>query len=233
MAIKNKKVIFGGVVLALTINVIGYSMSKMIYEKKELENTIIKLEQSVEKADKKVKDLNNQIKEKDKQIKVLNKELKVALDKYKEVNNKNKKLKEENKELKKTKSTNVNYKISQSEIDLLERLVFCEAGAESEKGQIAVVNVIFNRLNDDEFPDTITDIIYQKNQFSPVSNGAINNVKPDKQVKESVQKALNGKKVISDDSVYFFATWVRSSHPIRSHVKILETIGVHHFGKWM
>lgn len=239
MALKSKGVIISGLSLAIIIGALKYKIDVLNDEKAELRDTIIKIEKNIENANKEINNLNNQIKDKDEQLKVLNKELKVTIEEYEKIKKENKELKNTNKKLNETSvsakstKTSTNYNVTQDEIDLLERLVYCEARGESEQGQIAIVNVIFNRLNDDEFPNTITDVIYQKNQFSPVSNGAIYNAKPDEKVKQSVQKALRGEKVISDESVYFFATWVRSNHPIRSHVNILQTIGVHHFGKWM
>ena len=95
------------------------------------------------------------------------------------------------------------YNISQSEFDLLTRLVHAEAKGESLEGKIAVVNVIFNRLESDLFPDDITSIIYQKNQFSPVKNGSIFN-KPSQESIQAVNEALAGKNLVKD-AVYFYA----------------------------
>lgn len=107
----------------------------------------------------------------------------------------------------------------------------CEVGDETVKSQIAVANVVLNRVKSSEFPDTITKVIYQKGQFSPVDDGSLNRKKATAQVKESVARALSGEKVVSDDTLYFFATYVRANHPIRKHVKIKYTYGKTHFGK--
>lgn len=62
------------------------------------------------------------------------------------------------------------------ELDLLAAIIQCEAGGESETGKIAVGAVIMNRIRDSRFPDTITDVVYQSGQFSPVASGILSGV---------------------------------------------------------
>lgn len=57
--------------------------------------------------------------------------------------------------------------ITENERETLARLVYLEARGQSYLGQKAVVEVVLNRVLSDEFPNTIDDVIYQKNQFSP------------------------------------------------------------------
>lgn len=57
--------------------------------------------------------------------------------------------------------------ITEKERETLARLVYLEARGQSYLGQKAVVEVVLNRVLSDEFPNTIDDVIYQKNQFSP------------------------------------------------------------------
>jgi spore germination cell wall hydrolase CwlJ-like protein len=59
------------------------------------------------------------------------------------------------------------------ELRLMSAIIFCEAGAESYTGKIAVGIVVMNRVRSNKFPDTVKDVIYQKNQFSPVKNGML------------------------------------------------------------
>lgn len=73
-----------------------------------------------------------------------------------------------------TETVNHVINITNAERDLMARLVRAEAESESFEGKIAVASVIFNRVASSQFPNSITDVIYQKGQFSPVSNGAIN-----------------------------------------------------------
>ncbi|MHC6178724.1 cell wall hydrolase [Clostridium sp. JNZ X4-2] len=67
---------------------------------------------------------------------------------------------------------------SESDLDLLSRLVNSEAESESYRAKAAVAAVVLNRVHDSRFPSTIKDVIYEKSggyyQFTPVKNGWIN-----------------------------------------------------------
>lgn len=56
---------------------------------------------------------------------------------------------------------------------LLANLIYCEAGGESYAGQLAVGAVVINRVLSSVYPDTMTGVIYQKYQFSPVGSGRL------------------------------------------------------------
>ena len=56
---------------------------------------------------------------------------------------------------------------------LLANLIYCEAGGESYAGQVAVGAVVINRVLSSVYPDTVTGVIYQKYQFSPVGSGRL------------------------------------------------------------
>ncbi|OLA88615.1 MAG: hypothetical protein BHW44_06970 [Roseburia sp. 40_7] len=49
--------------------------------------------------------------------------------------------------------------------------VECEAGGESYDGQLAVASVVVNRVKSGAFPNTVSGVIYQGGQFSPVASG--------------------------------------------------------------
>ena len=61
------------------------------------------------------------------------------------------------------------------ELELVALLVQAEAGNQDELGKRYVADVVFNRVDSDDFPDTITEVIYQKNptQFAVTTNGAL------------------------------------------------------------
>lgn len=58
-------------------------------------------------------------------------------------------------------------------LEVLAALVHAEAGNQDLTGKRLVADVVFNRVDSKAFPDTIEEVIYQKNQFSPVSDGAL------------------------------------------------------------
>ena len=56
---------------------------------------------------------------------------------------------------------------------LLANLIYCEAGGESYEGQVAVGSVVMNRVLSSVYPNTVTGVIYQSGQFSPVASGRL------------------------------------------------------------
>ena len=58
------------------------------------------------------------------------------------------------------------------EMEVLAQLVEAEAGNQPFEGKCLVADVILNRVESPDFPDTISEVIFQEGQFSVVSNGA-------------------------------------------------------------
>lgn len=103
---------------------------------------------------------------------------------------------------------------SNYEIDLLARLVRAEAESEPYLGKVAVAEVVLNRVNNSQFPNTITDVIYARNQFTPVVNGSINR-KADSESVQAVYEALKGTNYTNGalffyDPVYATSRWLDS-----------------------
>lgn len=57
------------------------------------------------------------------------------------------------------------------EMELIAQLVMAEAGNQDLTGKRYVVDVVLNRVDSDIFPDTVEEVIFQKNQFSVIENG--------------------------------------------------------------
>lgn len=64
---------------------------------------------------------------------------------------------------------------NQNDLYWLSRIVSAESRGEPIQGQIAVGNVILNRVRSRNFPNTVYGVVFQTGQFSPVSNGTIYN----------------------------------------------------------
>ena len=64
-------------------------------------------------------------------------------------------------------------KFEESDRYLLANLIYCEAGGEPYAGQLAVGAVVINRVLSSVYPNTVTGVIYQKSQFSPVGSGRL------------------------------------------------------------
>lgn len=85
---------------------------------------------------------------------------------------------------------------------VLLNIVQAEAGGCNAIGKILVANVILNRVKSELFPDTITDVVYEKSQFSPTMNGTIDQVKVSDSTEKSVIRALSGEDY-SQGALYF------------------------------
>ena len=83
-------------------------------------------------------------------------------------------------------------KISKADIDLMAKLVYCESRGEPYKGKVAVASVVLNRVMSPKFPNTITDVIFQKNAFSCVQNGKLI-AQPNESCYDAVYEAIRGK----------------------------------------
>jgi len=55
----------------------------------------------------------------------------------------------------------------------LSRIINAESGNQPMEGKVAVGNVVMNRVNDPRFPNSLYDVLFQKNQFGPASSGSI------------------------------------------------------------
>lgn len=60
-----------------------------------------------------------------------------------------------------------------SDRDLLACLIYCEAGNQPYTGMVAVGAVVINRVRSAAYPNTISGVIYQSGQFSPVASGRL------------------------------------------------------------
>lgn len=57
--------------------------------------------------------------------------------------------------------------------DLLACIIYCEAGNQPYTGKVAVGAVVINRVRSAAYPNTVSGVIYQKSQFSPVASGRL------------------------------------------------------------
>ncbi len=100
------------------------------------------------------------------------------------------------------------YQLSDKDYDALLRIVEAEAGGEDQDGKLLVANVVLNRVNNDLFPDTVLEVVMQKEQgiaqFSPTVDGRYTNVCVSDDTVAAVERALYGED-ISRGALYFCA----------------------------
>lgn len=68
-------------------------------------------------------------------------------------------------------------RLSENDRYLLALIAMAEAEGESELGKRLVIDTVLNRVDSCEFPNTIYEVIYQKNQFSSISDGRADKIK--------------------------------------------------------
>ena len=111
--------------------------------------------------------------------------------------------------------------ISAEELKLLANIIYCEAGSESYVGKVAVGNVIMNRVKSASQPNTITEVIYARGQFSPVRNGslqrALSSDKADASCYQAAIEALAGAQPVGE-KLFFRRNNGRSGQVIGHHV---------------
>ncbi|AEF94058.1 cell wall hydrolase SleB [Desulfotomaculum nigrificans CO-1-SRB] len=120
--------------------------------------------------------------------------------------------------------------VSRDEIKLLARLIHAEARGETFEGKVAVGAVILNRLASPEFPNSISEIIMQRDggvyQFSPVQDGSIN-LEPDEESTRAALQALMGYDP-SGGALFFYNPKVAKDKWIRT-LPVVTRIGNHIF----
>ncbi len=92
--------------------------------------------------------------------------------------------------------------ISVADINLMARLVWLEARGESDSGQQAVVEVVFNRVMSERFPDNIRHVVYAQNQFTPAKRIA-KTVATSKEYNNVYYVLYSSQRILPPDAVYF------------------------------
>lgn len=120
---------------------------------------------------------------------------------------------------------------SEEDFYWLSRIISAESRGESLIGQIAVGNVVLNRVNSAEFADSVKNVVFEVDsgyvQFEPVSNGTVYD-EPSYRSVIAAKMALAGYNT-AGKSLYFFSPALSSGSWIRANRTYLTTIGCHQF----
>ena len=120
--------------------------------------------------------------------------------------------------------------ITGEDIDLMAKLVCAESIGEPYAGKVAVASVVLNRTMDPHFPNTIREVILQKNAFSCVKNGKIN-ANPNEDCYNAVYDAIKGADP-TNDALFFYNPSIATCNWMKDTEKINQTtIGHHTFFK--
>ena len=99
--------------------------------------------------------------------------------------------------------TNDTISLSDYEINLISLVTMAEAEGESDEGKRLVIDTILNRVDSQEFPNSVYEVIYQPTQFSSMWNGRINVCYVQSEIRDLVIEELNNR---YNYNVIFFRT---------------------------
>ena len=110
--------------------------------------------------------------------------------------------------------------------------IYHEARGEEFEGQVAVAEVTMNRVASEKFPDTVCDVVWQKNQFSWTNDGRSDKTPETEAYREAVSIATEFVDGGSNLEVGHGALWYHTSavSPFwADHYRLLGNIGNHYF----
>lgn len=125
-------------------------------------------------------------------------------------------------------STSNNTSYSNSDVELLAKVISAEARGESYEGQVAVGAVILNRVKHPSFPDSLSGVIYQKGAFSCVNDSNWYTEVADS-AKRAATDAINGWDP-SGGAIYYFNANKTNDAFMHSR-PVVRVIGNHKFCK--
>lgn len=115
--------------------------------------------------------------------------------------------------------------ITPEDIELLARLAWREARGEGLLGMRLVIEVVFNRVLSDKFPNTIYDVLYQPGQFAPdYGVPELDEITPTEAQYEAVRLAITETPILEPDVVFFATT------PL--YGEIFLHVGGHYFTRY-
>ena len=117
------------------------------------------------------------------------------------------------------------YGLGEQEYQILLKIVEAEAGGEDKTGKMLVANVVMNRVRSAQFPDTISEVVYERSegraQFSPTADGRIDKVTISSDTIEAVARVMSGEDV-SAGALYFRAISSKEGWFDQSLNRVLE-----------
>ena len=119
---------------------------------------------------------------------------------------------------------------TEEDFDWLCRIISAESQGECLMGQVAVGNVILNRVASGAFPDSVKGVVFDQKdgtQFEPASNGTVYD-DPTEQSVLAARLALAGVDA-AGESLYFFNPALSQGLWVRSNRTYYGTIGCHVF----
>ena len=114
--------------------------------------------------------------------------------------------------------------LTDEEIELIALVTMAEAEGEPEEGKRLVIDTILNRVDGEYWPDTVTDVIYQKSQFTSMWNGRVNRCYVREDICQLVREELKSR---TNNEVVFF-----TAGKYGKYGKPMFSIGNHYFASY-
>lgn len=119
------------------------------------------------------------------------------------------------------------FEITYDEAQMLMKIAQAEAEIDGKDGMAMVMAVVLNRVEDDRFPDSIEEVIFQEHQFSPIADGRYEKAQPDVECHLALAEIERGE-YDTVDALYFEnaeESWQSKN------CEYLGTVGHHRFYK--
>ncbi len=116
----------------------------------------------------------------------------------------------------------VNYEDAQ----MLMKIAQAEAGNQGIEGMSAVMRVVLNRVQNEDYPDTVEEVIKQPNQFESYSNGSYNEAEPTTDCHLALADVERG--LSADREIIGFET-VENGESLTRYFEYAYTIKDHNF----
>ncbi len=116
---------------------------------------------------------------------------------------------------------------NQDDLFWLSRVIYRESGNQSLEGQMAVGNVVLNRVADPAFPDTVEGVLAQKNQFATYKSGVLRKTEPSNSSIIAAKLVLDGGVVKETRGALFFDC--SSNSWAARNKRLIATFGDHNF----
>ena len=115
--------------------------------------------------------------------------------------------------------------IDYAEAQMLLKIAQAEAGNQSIDGMALVMQTVLNRVESEDYPDTIYEVIAQKGQFQSYANGSYAKAVPSKDCHYALAEIEMG--MFSDDIVIAFE--VSGTRSLDKYFMYAFTLGGHDF----
>lgn len=100
-----------------------------------------------------------------------------------------------------TQETETAERFTEKEKYMLAKIAMAEAEGCKIKAKELVIHTVLSRIESDMFPNTVEEVIFQKNQFTPISDGRWNKVEPNEECWRALENVLSSSE--SKDILFF------------------------------